>query len=261
MAAPVEPELLEEAVTLARLAGDLTLRYFRSAGLQVDSKSDGTPVTAADRGAERLLREELARRHPDDGILGEEEPELSGVSGRRWILDPIDGTKAFTHGVPLYTNLVALEDDDGIAVGVINVPALGETVYAARGLGCFCNGAPARVNDRAELAGSYLTCSGLGSWNDDAYLAVKRSGIHLRTWGDGYGYMLVATGRVEAMVDPVAELYDLAPVPVIIDEAGGRFTDLTGGEGPGGGSALATNGQLHDELLAVLTGPPRPSSA
>ncbi|MDQ6696280.1 MAG: histidinol phosphate phosphatase [Actinomycetota bacterium] len=254
MAAPVEPELLDEAVMLAHLAGDLTLQYFRRADLQVDRKGDGTPVTAADRGAERLLREELAQRYPQDGVLGEEEPERHGTSGRRWIIDPIDGTKAFTHGVPLYTNLLALEDDDGIAIGVINVPALAETVYAARGLGCFCNGAPVRVNDRGELAGSYLTTSGFSAWDDRTYLAVKQAGLNLRTWGDGYGYALVATGRVEAMYDPIAALYDLAPVPVIIAEAGGRFTDLTGGESPGAGSGLATNGRFHDELLAVLAG-------
>ena len=253
MAEPIQPELLDEAVALAHLAGDLTLRYFRTTDLQVDRKVDGTPVTAADRGAERLLRDEIAKHHPTDGILGEEEEEQPGTSGRRWIIDPIDGTKAFTHGVPLYTNLVALEDEDGIAIGVINVPALGETVYAARGLGCFCNGAPARVNDMAGLEGSYLTTSGFGSWTDDVLLAADRAGLHIRTWGDGYGYVLVATGRVEAMFDPVAALYDLAPVPVIISEAGGRFTDLTGAAGPAGGNGLATNGHIHDALLDVLT--------
>ncbi len=252
MAAPIERDLLDEAVALARLAGALTLRYFRSAGLQVDRKGDGTPVTAADRGAERLLRQELATRHPADGILGEEEAELQGSSGRRWIIDPIDGTKAFTHGVPLYTNLLALQDDDGIALGVINVPALGETVYAARGMGCFCNDEPAHVNGRSELAGSYVTTSGLGSWPDGTYLAARRAGLKIRTWGDGYGYVLVATGRVEAMFDPVAELYDLAPVPVILAEAGGRFSDLAGGVAPAGGSGLATNGLIHDDLLSVL---------
>ena len=132
---PTDPELVDEAVELARMAGELTLRYFRADDLDVDLKGDGTPVTAADRGAERLVREELARRHPDDGVLGEEEAELVGTSGRRWVLDPIDGTKAFTRGVPLYTNLLAVEDEHGLAVGVVNVPALGETVWAGRGPG------------------------------------------------------------------------------------------------------------------------------
>jgi histidinol-phosphatase len=254
MAAPVDPELLDTAVTLVRQAGELTLQYCQRDDLAIDRKGDGTPVTAADRGAERLLREEIESRFPDDGILGEEEAEKIGTSGRRWIIDPIDGTKAFTHGVPLYTNLLAIEDADGIAVGVINVPALGETVYAGRGLGCFDNGKPVSVNDHASFDGAYLSTSGLTSWPDDMLLRVKQAGFNMRTWGDGYGYVLVATGRIEAMVDPVAELYDLAPMPVILHEAGGRFTDLSGADGPGGGSGLATNGRFHDELLAVLQG-------
>ena len=252
MAPPVDPELLDEAVTLARMAGELTLQFFRRTDLAVDRKGDGTPVTAADRGAERLLRDELARRHPADGILGEEEAETPGTSGRRWIIDPIDGTKAFTRGVPLYTNLLALEDEHGIAVGVINVPALGETVYAGRGLGCFANGAPAHVSDRTGLEGAYVSTSGYGPWADDVLLRAKHAHVALRTWGDGYGYVLVATGRIEAMVDPIAALYDLAPMPVILSEAGGRFTDLAGAPGADGGSGLATNGHLHDELLALL---------
>jgi histidinol-phosphatase len=254
MAAPVDPELLDTAVTLVRQAGELTLQYFQRDDLAIDRKGDGTPVTAADRGAERLLREEIESRFPDDGILGEEEPEKIGTSGRRWIIDPIDGTKAFTHGVPLYTNLLAIEDTDGIAVGVINVPALGETVYAGRGLGCFSNGKPVSVNDHASFDGAYLSTSGLTAWPDDMLLRVKQAGFNMRTWGDGYGYVLVATGRIEAMVDPSAELYDLAPMPVILHEAGGRFTDLSGADTPGGGSGLATNGPFHDELLAVLQG-------
>jgi len=254
MAAPVDPDLLDEAVLLTRMAGELTLRYFRSADLGVDEKGDGTPVTVADRGAERLIREELATRHPDDSILGEEEAELVGTSGRRWIIDPIDGTKAFTQGVPLYTNLLAVEDEDGIAIGVINVPALGETVWAGRGLGCFCNGAPAHVSSRATVAGAYVSTSSFAPWSDASVLAARGSGANLRTWGDGYGYVLVATGRVDAMVDPVAALYDLAPMPVIIGEAGGRFSSLGGDPDPGLGSGVATNGHIHDELLALIGG-------
>lgn len=254
MATPVDPELLDTAVTLTRQAGELTLQYFRRDDLAIDRKGDGTPVTVADRAAERLIREELEARYPDDGILGEEEAEKIGTSGRRWIIDPIDGTKAFTHGVPLYTNLLALEDEDGIAVGVINVPALGETVYAGRGLGCFANGAPVSVNDREGIDDAYLTSSGLSPWDDDCLLRAKRAKLNLRTWGDGYGYVLVATGRVEAMFDPKAELYDVAPMPVIMSEAGGRFTDINGNPSPANGSGLATNGKIHDELLAILRG-------
>jgi len=249
-----DPALVDEAVELARMAGEATRRWFRTAELTIDSKGDGSPVTQADREAERLIRVELERRHPDDGVLGEEEAERPGTSGRRWILDPIDGTKAFTHGVPLYSNLLAVEDAHGIAIGVINIPALGETVWAGRGLGCFCNGEPARVSTLADPAEAYVSTSGFTPWSDAAILALQRSGAKMRTWGDGYGYVLVATGRIDAMVDPIAELYDLAPMPVILAEAGGRFTSLDGDDGPGHGHGLASNGLVHDALLATLGG-------
>jgi histidinol-phosphatase len=255
MPAPrADQALLDEAVVLARMAGEFTLSYFRSADLTIERKDDGTPVTEADKGAERLLRAELAERYPGDGIFGEEEGEKGGDTGRRWIIDPVDGTKAFTHGVPLYVNLLAVEDEHGMAVGVINIPALAETVFAGRGLGCFCNGARARVSDRATMAGSYFCASGFDYWDDEVLLRVKRAGIQMRTWGDGYGYALVATGRVEAMADPIAALYDLAPMPVILHEAGGRFSDWSGRNDPAGGSGLATNGPIHEPLLAVLAG-------
>src|SRR3954452_23174864 len=252
MGPPVDPELLDAAVAMARRAGELTLQYFRTSDLQIDRKGDGTPVTAADRGAERQLREEIGAAFPDDGVFGEEEAETIGTSGRRWIIDPIDGTKAFTHGVPLYTNLLAREDADGIAIGVINVPGLGETVYAGRGLGCFCNGVPAHVSDRAELSGSYVSTSSFSPWTEAQFLAARGAHTNLRTWGDGYGYVLVATGRVEAMVDPVAATWDLAAMPVIIGEAGGTFTDFTGATRADGGNGLATNGRLHAEMLELV---------
>ncbi|MGD0874275.1 MAG: inositol monophosphatase family protein [Acidimicrobiales bacterium] len=245
-------ELLKEAVELARRAGELTLGYFRSNALTIELKSDGSPVTQADRQAERLIRDELAFHHPGDGILGEEEDEKPSETGRRWIVDPIDGTLAFTHGVGLFSNLLALEDEYGSAVGVINVPALGETIYAARGLGCYCNGVPAKVSERGELAGSYLTTSSFGEWDETALLGVRRAGIELRTWGDGYGYALVATGRMDAMADSWAKPYDIAPMPVIISEAGGCFTDWQGAPGFDGGSGLATNGRIHSALLRLL---------
>ena len=254
MTVAVDRDLLDEAVAMARRAGELTLGYFRKAGLKVDHKSDGTPVTDADRGAERLIRDELARRHPDDGVYGEEEGEQAGQSGRRWIIDPIDGTKAFTHGVGTFSNLIALEDAHGGAIGVVNIPALGETVYAGRGLGCYCNGVRAAVSDRTELEGSYLSTSGLDNWDEAALLAVKRSGLCVRTWGDGYGYALVATGRIEAMVDPEAALYDVAAMGVILAEAGGRFTDWSAAERPDGGNGIATNGHIHQAVLDLLSG-------
>jgi histidinol-phosphatase len=253
-APPADHALVDEAVTLARMAGEFTLSYFRSGELVIEVKQDGTPVTEADRGAERLLRSELARRHPADGIYGEEEGESEGNTGRRWIIDPLDGTQAFTHGIPLYVNLLAVEDEHGIVAGVINIPALAETVSAGRGLGCFCNGARTHVSGQTELAASYVCSSGYDYWDEGALLRLKRAGMRMRTWGDGYGYALVATGRIEAMVDPAAAAYDLAPMPVIVGEAGGRFTDLAGRNDIAGGSGLATNGAVHEALLAVLAG-------
>ena len=251
---PCDPVLLDDLVTIAKEAGELTLRWFRSDDLAVERKGDGTPVTEADRAVEALVRRLVAERHPGDGVLGEEEPEQAGTTGRRWIVDPIDGTKAFTRGVPLYTTLLAVEDEHGVAAGAIVVPALGEAVWAGRGLGCFHDGRPCRVSGTASLAGAYLTTSDYGHWPEEMLLAVRRSGVAMRTWGDGYGYLLVATGRVDAMVDPVVAPYDVAPMPVILAEAGGRFTALDGTEGYAGGSGVATNGTLHDDVLALLDG-------
>jgi histidinol phosphatase-like enzyme (inositol monophosphatase family) len=245
--------LLEEVVELARAAGDLTLGWFRSAGLAVEVTADQTPVTEADRAAERLVREAVTRRHPDDAIIGEEEGTVSGRSGRSWVVDPIDGTYGFIHGVPLYSTLLAVLDDAGPLVGAIHLPALAETVYAARGLGCFTgDGAPCRVNARPGLLGAAVMSSSFNSWSPAQVAAVEGAGAILRTWGDGYGYALVATGRVEAMIDPVVSIWDLAPMPVIIGEAGGRFTTLDGRVDLRGGSGVATNGVIHDELLAVF---------
>jgi histidinol phosphatase-like enzyme (inositol monophosphatase family) len=250
-------DLLDLAVDLVRQAGELTLEWFRSDALVVERKADGTPVTEADKAAEQFLRDEISARFPDDAIIGEEHGEGGGTSGRTWIIDPIDGTKAFTHGVPLYTNLLAVDDEEGPAVGVINMPALGETVYAARGRGCFVDGRPAHVSERTRLEGSYLSSCGYDYWSEELLAAARTAGAVLRTWGDGYGYALVATGRVDAMCDPVVALWDVAPMPVILAEAGGRFTDLDGRPDPSTGTGLATNGHLHDEWLARFAGVPR----
>ena len=248
---PADPSDLDELVELIRAAGDLTLEWFRSDRLAVDHKGDGTPVTEADRAAERLLRDELARRHPTDAVIGEEHPDTTGTSGRTWIIDPIDGTKAFTRGVPLYSNLIALDDEHGPLLGAINLPALGETVYAGRGLGCFVDGAAVSVNDTTDLGRSLVTTSGFGAWWPELMAEVEASGALLRSWGDGFGYALVATGRAEVMIDPSAAHWDLAPMGVIMAEAGGRFSDLAGRPIATGGGGVATNGRLHDELLAL----------
>jgi histidinol-phosphatase len=254
---PTDPALLDAAVELVREAGELTLRWFRSTTLEIERKSDGTPVTEADKAAERFLREQILARYPDDSIIGEEEDDVAGTSDRTWIIDPIDGTKAFTHGVPLYTNLLAVDDGEGPSVGVINMPALGETVWAGRGRGCFANGQPARVSSRDRIAGSYLSTCGFDYWTAEMLTAAHESGAVLRTWGDGYGYALVATGRIDAMCDPQVALWDVAPMPVILSEAGGRFTDLDGSSTASGGHGLATNGVLHDAWLARFEGTPR----
>jgi histidinol-phosphatase len=253
MPPPVDQRLLDLAVAVAREAGETTLHWFQAGDLAVDRKADGTPVTEADRTAERLVRVRLAEHAPGDGVLGEEEPEAEGTTGRRWIVDPIDGTKAFTRGVPLFSTLLALDDEHGPALGVIVLPALGEIVYAGRGRGCWTGpDRPARVSTTASVDRAYLMSSGYSHWPDDALLAVKHAGMVLRTWGDGYGYALVATGRADAMVDPTVERYDVAAMPVILAEAGGRFTSVAGADGAGHGSGVATNGLIHDELLRLL---------
>jgi len=255
---PVDGELLSFAVDLARGAGALTLRFFRSTDLRVDWKADRSPVTEADRAAERFVRDTLARRCPDDAIVGEEETPKPGTSGRRWFVDPVDGTRAFLRGVPIYSTLVAYADEHGPAIGVIHMPALGETVAAGRGRGCHWNGSPARVSAETRLPEALVTASAFDEWPEPMLASIRRSGCRMRTWGDGYGYALVATGRAEAMVDPIASSWDVAPMPVILAEAGGRFTTLRGSmtidesAEVDSTSGVATNGHVHDELMRVL---------
>ena len=245
----IDPERLDEAVALARAAGRESLRWYQTPGLHINHKGDGSPVTEADRAAERLLRSQIAALYPHDTIIGEEEPDHRGKSPNRWVLDPIDGTKAFTHGVPFFANLVAYFDQHGPAIGVINLPALDETVYAGRGLGCFFNGARCHVSTTTEIADAYVCTSGLDNW-PPAKLTELAGAVTLRTWGDAYGYALVATGRVDAMIDPQIAYYDVAAMLTILPEAGGRFSDLGGVVRADGGSGLGTNGHLHDALLA-----------
>jgi histidinol-phosphatase len=248
-------ELLDFAAGLAREAGEITLRYFRRA-LTPERKADGSFVTAADREAERRLRAEIGRRYPADAIIGEEEGERAGTSARRWIVDPIDGTFAFVHGVPFYGVLVGVEIGGAAAVGVVNLPALGETVSAARGLGCHWNGEPARVSSVASLEEALLlstdfrACARYGF--GEAAAELQRRARNLRTWGDCYGHVLVATGRAECMLDPVMNVWDCAPLLPILEEAGGTFTDWRGHATIHGGNAVATNGALFGEVMSVI---------
>jgi len=249
---PVDQELLDAAVALAQEAGEFTMRYFDSGDLAVEYKGDGSPVTEADRGAELLLRARLAELYPDDAIVGEEHEDRPGTSGRTWMLDPVDGTKSFTHGVPLFANLIAVLDEHGPAVGVLNLPALGEIVSAGRGLGCFHNGRPVSVNNVSDINRSAVCASGFEGVDPAILAELFGSGAIVRTWGDAYGYFLVATGRVEAMIDYGLNPWDIAPMHVIIAEAGGRVSDWNGEPLPMSGNTLTTNGRLHDHILGLL---------
>jgi len=248
-------ELLQFAVELGQGAGDITLQYFRKTP-ETSTKSDGSYVTIADRQAESYLRKQIAERFPDDGIVGEEEGESTGTSGRRWIVDPIDGTFAFVHGVPFYGVLIALEIEGELSIGVVNIPPLGELVSAAKGMGCFLNGEPARVSATRELKDALLlstdftSCEhhGFGPAAERLQARAKTS----RTWGDCYGYVLVATGRADVMLDPVMNLWDCAPLLPIMEEAGGTFTDWRGVRTASGGNSIATNGLLFDEVMGLV---------
>ncbi|MDH3499426.1 MAG: histidinol phosphate phosphatase [Acidimicrobiia bacterium] len=244
---------MDEVVELAVAAGNSTLRWFRAGDIDLEEKADGTPVTIADRTAERLIRDELTHRHPGDAVFGEEEGG-SGPGGRRWIIDPIDGTLSFIHGVPLYGTLLAVEDEHGIAAGAIHHAALDETVWAGRGRGAFHNGAPCRVSSVDRVDRAVFSTSDYAAMTPAMLQSVHQSGFLLRTWGDAYGYTLVATGRMEAMVDPIVHIWDVAPMAVIIPEAGGEFSSLDGKRSYTEGNAVASNGLLHERVLSTLAG-------
>ena len=250
----VDADMLSEAVELTREAGRLTLDWFNNHDLSVYRKNDGSPVTDADKAAETFLRQALDRRFPDDAVIGEEHADTEGTSGRTWIIDPIDGTRSFVRGVPLFTTLLAMIDQQGPAIGVVAVPGLDEAVWAGRELGCFHNGRRTKVSAQSDLDRSYLCASGFEWWPDGTFDRVRQSGARLRTWGDGYGYVLVATGRVEAMIDPGLNLWDIAPMLVVIPESGGHITQWDGSTTASAGDWLATNGSIHNQLISHLPG-------
>lgn len=248
-------ELMEFAVDAAVRAGAVTLRHYQTV-LESETKADASPVTIADREAERTLRALIAARFPDDGILGEELGATSDAARRRWILDPIDGTRSYVRGVPLYGVLIALEEEGKVLLGAAHFPALRETVVAARGMGCWWNGRPARVSDVARLEDSLLLTTDVEKMEElgqgAAWNAVRARAGTVRTWGDCYGHILVATGRAEAMLDPVLAQWDVAALAPIVEEAGGVFTDWAGTRTHLGGSGIATNAGVADEVHAVL---------
>lgn len=251
---------LQLAVAAARKAGDLTLTFFQRDDLGVEIKADDSPVTVADRGAEQLLRREIAAAFPSDGILGEEFGEQAGTSGYRWILDPIDGTKSFISGVPLYGTLIGVEHQGRSVVGVIHIPGLGETAYAAKGEGAwYVKGdaapRPARVSKKPELREGLFCTSEVRNFERigrrDAYDKLQTAARISRSWGDAYGYLLVATGRAELMVDPMMHVWDCAALQPVIEEAGGTFTDWNGTPTIHATNSIATNGLVLGEVLAV----------
>jgi len=246
-------EVLDFAMDAAWQAGCVTLRYFQT-GVEVEEKADESPVTAADKGSETLLRQLIEARFPDDGIVGEEHEDKEGSTGRRWIVDPIDGTKSFVHGVPIYGVMVGVEVDGKPSVGVVHFPALNEMLSAATGLGCWWNGRRARVSDVSELkdAAVIITDSVHLHGRDEAVEKITKTAKLVRGWGDCYGYALVATGRAEVALDPIMNVWDCAALAPIMEESGGTFTDWEGEATIWGKDALATNGKLFDEVMEMI---------
>lgn len=276
MTAQIESETksrLDWAIEIARQAGQVTLQFFRNPSLEVERKGDDSPVTAADKGAEKLLRELIAEQFADDTIVGEEFGTTPGTSGFVWVLDPIDGTKSFIHGIPLYTTLIGvLYTDDGrvesgtTQLGVIRAPALDEVIYARRGGGAWHQrgtGEPARATVGAErpLAEGLLLTSEVGSFRKresgqgmETYLQLDGMARLARTWGDAYGYLMVATGRADVMIDPEMNLWDAAALQPVIEEAGGVFCDWQGEATVHSGEAVAGNALAMREVLEITRG-------
>lgn len=272
---------LQLALELADLADSITLARFRAEDLVIETKPDFTPVTDADRAVEQALRQRIGAARPDDSILGEEYG-VRGAGrgrpapgyedrGRRWILDPIDATKSFLRGMPIFGSLIALAVDDEVQVGVVSAPALGRRWWASRGAGAHAwgggagvrgpgtgsvGGRPIAVSRVTELADAQLAWSGIEDWDEigrfDALVELGRRCWRTRGVGDFWQYMLVAEGAAEIALDPTISIWDVAAVQVIVEEAGGRFTDLGGARTPDGGDAIATNGLLHDAALGIV---------
>jgi histidinol phosphatase-like enzyme (inositol monophosphatase family) len=250
----------------ARRAGQVTLDYFQTDSLQVERKADDSPVTAADREAEALIRTQIAAEFPGDTIVGEEEGTRAGDSGYVWAVDPIDGTKTFVAGVPLYTTLIGLMADRRVVAGVVYAPAVGEMVYASAGRGAWLvrgDAAPrrARVSRVPTLAAGRFVTTAVTSFTEfravdaaDVYARIESAAGLSRTWGDGYGYLLVATGRAEVMVDPILNVWDATAVKAVVEEAGGIFTDWQGRATVDSGEGVATNGHVHEQVLGLIRG-------
>ena len=251
---------LRLAHVLADDADSLSTSRFRALDLHVVTKPDLTPVTDADKSVEEGIRRTLSRARPRDAVLGEEQGS-TGHSQRRWIVDPIDGTKNYVRGVPVWATLIALMVEDEVVVGVVSAPMLQRRWWAAQGGGAWSGrsllrAAECHVSDVARLDDASLSYSSIEEWDDsdrlDAFLALSRRCWRTRAYGDFWSYMLLAEGAVDLAAEPDLQLYDMAALDVIVREAGGTFGSLDGTSGPLGGNALASNGRLHDQALAYL---------
>jgi histidinol-phosphatase len=249
---------LRLALELADAADAVTMPGFRSQALVVEAKPDATPVSEADRGAEEAMRRILAKERPGDGVLGEEFGE-EPAGERRWILDPIDGTINYLRGIPVWATLVALEAGGEMAVGVVSAPALRRRWWAARGAGAQANGNRIAVSPVPRLADAQLSYTAQVTFEEVGYgaqgLALSRACWRTRGFGDFWSHLLVAEGAADIAADPAAKLWDLAAPQIIVEEAGGRFTDFAGVRRADGGNALSSNGLLHDEALKILEDP------
>jgi histidinol-phosphatase len=243
------------ALELADLADGITMPRFRAVDLAIETKPDLTPVTESDKAVELALREKLAAERPDDVVVGEEFGTAEGR--RRWIIDPIDGTKSYVRGMPTWSTLIALEIDGDVTLGVVAMPALGHRWWASRGGGASADGTSIRVSGVPELGAAQMCWGGIEEWDAigrlDAIIAVGRRAWRTRGVGDAWQYMLVAEGIAEVACDPQVNVWDLAAPKIIVEEAGGRFTDFSGAARADGGSGLATNGLLHEEVLSILS--------
>lgn len=260
---PAYDDDLRLAHVLADGADSITMARFKAVDLQIETKPDLTPVTDADRAAEDAIRATLARVRPRDAVTGEEFG-TTGRGTRRWVIDPIDGTKNFVRGVPVWATLIALLDSDDVVAGVVSAPALGRRWWGGAGAGAWTGkslsmATPLRVSGVRRLDDASLSYSDLGEWDRlgrlGGFLDLYRSVWRTRAYGDFWSYMLVAEGAVDIATEPDVALYDLAALSVIVEEAGGRFTALDGTPGPAGGSAVATNGRLHETVLKLLHAP------
>ncbi|WGW10514.1 histidinol-phosphatase [Saxibacter everestensis] len=253
-------EDLRLAHVLADAVDSVTLSRFKALDLKVETKPDLSPVTDADLSAEETLRGQLARTRPRDAIIGEEFGTV-GSSNRKWILDPIDGTKNFVRGVPVWATLISLVVDDEPVVGLVSAPALGRRWWASKGTGAWSGSSLARasrinVSKVGSLTDASLSYSSLAGWKDrgnlDGMLGLMSSVWRTRAYGDFWSYMLLAEGAVDIAAEPELNVYDMAALVPIVTEAGGRFTSLDGVDGPFGGNAVASNGLLHEEVLRYL---------